>query len=328
MNKSLRLVVVIALLVVAAVALLYWVRGRAPQEPVPGPVSGNLLVRFLDIGQGDSQLLQLPGGETILIDSGDRGAPTLDHLKKYGVRQIDLMIATHPHADHIGEMRDVMRAFTVKEFWDSGFAYSSKTYEDMLREIATRGIAFSAPKRGASRKFGDVLVEVLHPAETPPDDEANNASMVVRVTFGGNRLLFTGDAEERAWKEMLDGDRQKLRADLLKSAHHGSFNGTTEEVLDAVRPSIYTISCAVGNSYHHPHPSVVQMLKRQSGIKVYRTDLQGTITANCDGQRIQMTTEKQVAQDQLYLTGDEVAGKVAGDGRGQSNSSRGNRKAK
>src|SRR5712691_12015772 len=107
MNKTLRPVVILVLLAVVLVALVLVF--RQPQKPGPGPVSGKLVVHFLDIGQGDSELIELPDGETILIDSGDRGAPTVDLLRKYGVRQIDLIIATHPHSDHMGEMRDVLR---------------------------------------------------------------------------------------------------------------------------------------------------------------------------------------------------------------------------
>jgi beta-lactamase superfamily II metal-dependent hydrolase len=320
MNKNTRTAVIV-LVVIAVLALIYFLRHRPPQEPVPGPVSGQLVIRFLDIGQGDAELIQLADGQTILIDSGDRGAPTVDLLKKYGVKQINLAIATHPHSDHIGEMRDVLRAFKVDEFWDAGYNHPTATYSNMLQEIKDRGIKFSTPKQGETRQFGDALIEVLHPAGDLPDDNPNNASVVVRLTFGGKRFLFTGDTEVQSWQQMLASEKDKLRADLLKAAHHGSSNGTTADVLAAVRPSIYTISCAVGNDYHHPHPKVVDMLERDKSIQVYRTDLQGTITATCDGKTIEMSTEKQVAADRLYLTGDEVAGKVAGGGRDDSMSS-------
>ena len=182
MKKTLRPILILVLLAVVLVALVLVFRQRT-QKPVPGPVSGKLVVHFLDIGQGDSELIELPDGETILIDSGDRGAPTVDLLRSYGVRQIDLIIATHPHSDHMGEMRDVMRAFKVQEFWDSGFNHPTKTYADMLQEIKDRGIKFATPKRGDLRKFGEVLIEVLNPANELPDNNPNNASVVVRLTF-------------------------------------------------------------------------------------------------------------------------------------------------
>lgn len=325
MNRRIRSIVVLALLAVGLAALILFLRQRQA-VPVPGPASGKLMVRFLDIGQGDSELIALPNGETILIDSGDRGAPTVDLLKKYGVKEITLIIATHPHSDHIGEMRDVMRAFKVREVWDSGFNHTTKTYGDMLQEIKDQGIKFATPKRGDMRTFGDLVLEILNPADQPPDDNPNNASLVARLTYGEKTFLFTGDAEDyesavkhSAWEQMLENEKDKLRVDLLKAAHHGSSNGTTREVLDAVMPSILIISCAAGNDYHHPHPKVMRMLEQnRDRIKLYRTDLEGTITAVCDGHRIEMTSEKQVDKGRLYLTGDEVAGTVASDGNSRS----------
>src|SRR5215212_263221 len=220
MNKSQRRSIAIALLALLVIAALSYLRNRSRQEPQPGPVSGKLVIHFLDIGQGDSELIQLPGGETILIDTGDRGAPTVDLLKKYGVREINLAITTQPHADHIGEMRDVMRAFKVDEVWDSGFNHPTKTYADMLQEIKDKGIKFSTPKRGATRQFGQVLVEVLHPGPELADENPNNASVVVRLTFGSKRFLFTGDAGVESWGQMIATEKDKLRADLLKAAHH------------------------------------------------------------------------------------------------------------
>ena len=325
-QKNLLLV----LLLIGGLALLYYLvkRSRGPEPPLPGPVAGNLVVRFLDIGQGDAELLQLPGGETILIDSGDRGKPTVDLLKQYGVASVDLVIATHPHADHIGEIRDVLRAFPVKEIWDSGYTENAtKTYTDMLAEIRNLGLKFMTPRSGEKRQFGDVQVEVIHPSATLPNENTNNASIVVRVTYGNTRFLFTGDAEVEAWKQMIDSGSDKLRADLLKAAHHGSSNGTTKAILDAVQPSILTISCVVGNDYHHPHPRVVDLLRRNPGIQVFRTDLQGTITAMSNGRDIQMSTEKQVARERLYETGDETAGGMvrSGNGVGMDGGRRGGR---
>ncbi len=316
---------IILLLVVALAAAYFFTRSKdQPQEPVPGPVTGKLTARFLDVGQGDCQLLQLPGGETVLIDSGDSGVPTVDMLKQFGVREIDLIIATHPHQDHIGEMRNIMRAFNVKEVLDSGFPHSTRTYATMLEEIKARGIKFSTPRRGDTRSIGDVKFEIVNPRSSDEfiDESPNNASVVVRVTFGANTLLFTGDAEVAAWADMMKAAPDRLRADLLKAAHHGSSNGMTKEILDAVRPSICVISCKVGNDYHHPHPRVVNLLEqRRRDIRLYRTDIQGTITAVCDGKTIEMSTDKQIGQDQLYLTGDETAGKVASDG-GESQGTR------
>lgn len=147
MNRRIRSIAVLALLAVGLAALVLFLRQRqAVLEP--GPVSGKLVVRFLDVGQGDSELISLPNGDTILVDSGDRGSPAVELLKKYGVKEITLILATHPHSDHIGEIRNVMRAFKVQEVWDSGFNHATKTYGDMLQEIKDKGS--SSPRRSAA----------------------------------------------------------------------------------------------------------------------------------------------------------------------------------
>jgi competence protein ComEC len=320
MRKRSRRLLPVALVVLALAAAFYLDGGLRLPEPTPDPLSGKLVVRFLDVGQGDAALAQLPDGETILIDAGDRGAPTDLLLRKYGVKALDLVIATHPHLDHIGDMRNVMSQFVVKEFWDAGFAHPTKTYTDMLEEIKARRIKFSTPKRGETRRFGRVLVEVLHPARDLRDANPNNASVVIRLSYGSRKFLFSGDAELESWRQMIDTEKMSLRADVLKGAHHGSSDGTDEAVLDAVRPSIFAISCAAGNEFHHPQPRVMSLLERRRGVRVYRTDLQGTITAVCDGDSIEMHTEKQVAAWRLYLTGDEVAGKVADVAKAKSES--------
>lgn len=336
MRKSSRQILIILLLIIVAAAI-YFYRSRERQEPppVPGPVSGKLAIHFLNIGQGDSQLVQVPSGETLLIDTGDRGAPTVSLLKQLGVSRIDLAITTHPHADHIGEMRDIIREFDVKEVWDSGFPHPTKTYREMLQEIRARNIEFRQARRGDSKTIGDLRIEVLNPGNTFPNTEnPNDASVVVLLTYGSKRFLFTGDSEipeggkSSAWKEMLDESRRSLRADLLKLAHHGSSNGTTHDILDAVRPSIVTISCAPGNDYHHPHPRVMRLLRdRSDSIRVYRTDLEGTITAVSDGNTIEMSTEKQVVRDLLYQTGDEVAGRAPGRDNREPSEKRGRKGA-
>lgn len=280
------------------------------RAPSPAPAEAGLIVRFLDVGQGDAALLEIAGGQKVLIDSGPSEAPTVELLRRLGVKRLDLVIATHPHEDHIGRMRDIVRQFEVGEFWDSGFVHPTRTYREMLEEIKRRGCKLLLPRRGYRRQLGPASIEVLHPSEPLPD-EANNASLVIKVTYGAHSFLFTGDAELPAWREILSSaSRDELRADVMKAAHHGSSNGISEEILEAVQPSAVIISCGMGNDYHHPHPRTIKLLaSRRGAVKLYRTDLQGTITAATDGQNLEITTEKLVAQDALYLTGDEVAGR-------------------
>jgi competence protein ComEC len=316
MTRALRGLVSVALLAALIAVAVLLARREKPPNPGPDyvPQSGRLVASFLDVGQGDAELIQLPGGEAILIDSGDRGAPTVDLLRGLGIGHLDLIIATHPHSDHIGEMRDVMRAFRVDEFWDSGFRHPTRTYGDMLEEIRKQGIRLATPKRGFARRMGEVLIEVLNPPEPPINNEANDASLVVRFAYGQTRFLFAGDAETGAWQNMIEAGRDGLQANVLKAAHHGSSNGTTAEVLDAVGPAIFMISCASGNDYSHPGARVMRLLEGvREKVSVYRTDLEGTITAVSDGNRIDVNVERRISPERRYLTGDEVAGKLAAE---------------
>lgn len=268
-----------------------------------------LEVHYLDIGQGDAILVRLPGGDDLLIDSGDPNSRVVEKLRARGVRRLALAVASHPHADHIGEMVEVLRAFPVALFWDSGFPHPTRTYEKLLEEINSRGIEYQQPRAGERKQLGQVAIEVLHPAPGPPlDDNPNNSSIVMRLSYGDKRFLFTGDAELAAWGKMFRERRGLLRADVLKAAHHGSSNGTTSGVLSNVRPSIVVISCGLGNSYHHPHPRVMRLLRAAARrIELYRTDLHGDITIKTDGQNLRVETEKEPPANMLYLNGDSTA---------------------
>lgn len=301
--SSIRLVYVVLAL---SVVLLASLECKKKSEP-----TGKLVVHYLDVGQGDSELLQLPDGENILIDSGEHGAPTVKLLKQYGIRTLDLVIATHPHSDHVGEMKNVLTQFTVNEFWDSGLPSHTATYDKMLDEIEQQKIKLVDATAGMTKTFGQVLIEVVHPDNGPPmDSNPNDASVVVRVTFGDKRFLFPGDAELPSWERMFKEHRDQVQANVLKAAHHGSSNGTNSGVLLNVKPEYYVICCGVGNDYHHPHPSVMNLLKKAGEMnlntKLYRTDLQGTITLTCDGKSILAETEKIGDESRLYMSGDEI----------------------
>ncbi len=306
------------------------------KKPEP---TGKLVIHYLDVGQGDSEFLQLPEGENILIDAGDHGAPTVKLLKQFGIRTLDLVIATHPHSDHIGEMKNVLTQFTVNEFWDSGLPSHTATYDKMLDEIEQQKIKRVDATAGMTKTFGQVLIEVLHPDNGPPmDSNPNDASVVMRVTFGDKRFLFPGDAELPSWERMFKERRDQVQADVLKAAHHGSSNGTNSGVLLNVKPEYYVISCGVGNDYHHPHPSVMNLLKKAGEMnlntKLYRTDLQGTITLTCDGKSILAETEKIVDESRLYMSGDEIvasfgiAAKPGADDNGVSGAEKKHRRRK
>ena len=268
----------------------------------------------MDVGQGDAQFIQLPSGENILIDAGEHSSNIAEKLKSFRVNDLALVVATHPHSDHIGGMREVLRNFQVHEFWDAGYPHTTPAYENMLEEIVARSIDFKTPRRGYIRSFGGVTLEIIHPPEGRDYSDINDSSLVILLSYGENRFLFAGDACEQAWQDIISAGQSSLKANLLKLPHHGSSTGTTRELLDSVKPEIVTISAALGNDYHHPHPKVMRLLKqRADSITIYRTDLQGTITATSDGKNIQVNTERQAASDSLFFTGDEATGTIARD---------------
>jgi len=254
--------------------------------------AGVLRVSFIDVGQGDSELVQTPRGKAILIDAGevDREDDVVRYLKSQRIRQLDYVIATHPHSDHIGGMKTVLKSFPVRQFLDSGFPYGSRTQEKMLLTIRARAIPFHIAQQGDRLSVEPgVRLEILSPKKPylkNTDSDPNNNSVVCKLTYGKTSFLFTGDMEE-AGRERLYRARADLRADVLKVAHHGSHNGTDTEFLKRVRPSIAVISCGKGNSYRHPHKEALAALQRFS-IPVYRTDRQGTIVVISDGSRIRV----------------------------------------
>jgi competence protein ComEC len=254
------------------------------------PARRALTAYFFDVGQGDATLLAGPDC-TIVIDAGrhDRN-DVVPLLRSAGVQSIDLLIGTHPHADHIGQFPQILEAFAVREVWMSGESHTSRTFERALDATLSSGAAYHEPRAGESYRIGSVLVEVLHPAELSGD--FNDSSVGVRISFGQVALVFTGDAERHAEHQMI-ARGHALSAQILQLGHHGSRTSSTPEFLHAVRPEVAIYSAGEGNSYGHPHDEVLQRLS-QMGIPVLGTDRHGTIRVTTDGSQFQIATERGV----------------------------------
>jgi competence protein ComEC len=247
---------------------------RPPLAPVPA--GAGLSVAFFDVGQGDAALLRTAEDVTVLFDTGPNGG-IADLLRRERVSRIDLLVLSHDHADHAGGLAAVLGAVPVEEIWYAGELRARETRSAVRKARKTERVA-----AGKTARIGNLTLTVLHPQPNgvrrgrATDADVNNASLVVKAAYGDNRYLFPGDCELGCWERMFKTRRPELRADVLKAAHHGSWNATNSGVLGSVRPSTVVISCAKGNPYGHPHPVVLKLLDRL-GAKVFRTDLEGTI---------------------------------------------------
>ncbi|HAT4134914.1 MBL fold metallo-hydrolase [Clostridium perfringens] len=242
-------------------------------------------VTYLNVGQGDSELIQV-NGINMLIDAGtNAGANDLvKDLKNRGIKTIDIAIATHPHEDHIGGMDEVLENFDVKSFYAPKVAHTTKTYENMLKAVKNEGLKIQQIKEGTKIDLGkDTEVQVYSPVKSQYE-ELNNYSPVMKISYGQNSFMFTGDAESLVEKEILN-ENKDLKADVLKLGHHGSHSSTSEEFLKAVNPSIAVVSCAKDNKYGHPHKETMSNLKK-AGITVYETFRDGDIIISSNGKKL------------------------------------------
>lgn len=258
---------------------------------ITAPSSPFLIVHFIDVGQGDSILIQTPS-KNILIDAGERtaGPTVVSYLRMQGIKKLDIVMSTHPHSDHIGGLIDVLKTFSVKEVIDPAVIHTTKTYEEYLTLIDQKNIIFTEGRVGLTRDLGDgITMTLLHPA-APSARSLNNASVVTRVEYNRVSFLFTGDAEVTSEEEMISRSTN-LRSTVLKVGHHGSRTSTSPAFLNAISPAVAVIMLGADNKYGHPHPETISKLT-SAGVKVYRTDIHGTIVISTDGERITVQTEK------------------------------------
>ncbi len=245
--------------------------------------NNSLVISYLDVGQGDSIFIILPNGETLLIDAGNlnNGSEIIQYIKDSGQSTLDYVVATHPHADHIGGMAEVINAFEVKKIYMPKAPHTSVTFEHLLQTISEKGLQIQTAKAGKIIfDYGDLEAIFLAPNSDEYTD-LNNYSAVVMLTYKDMRFLFMGDAESESEKEILSAGFD-VDADVLKVGHHGSSSSTTQDFLKEVSPSIAVISVGINNSYGHPDDDVLERLNK-AHINVHRTDESGTIVITCDG---------------------------------------------
>jgi beta-lactamase superfamily II metal-dependent hydrolase len=281
-----------------------WMEKRRVYE-APPPASGDeVKVVALDVGQGDSILIITPSGKTALVDAGEPGDGkiVLAAMKKYGVDHIDLLVATHAHADHIGAADEVIRGTNVAHVVYSGVPNTTKNYEDFLKAIDEKHVDLIRAQPGQTFELGGgAIMRVLAPIEPfftkdelrSGGNEPNANSVVTRLDYGAFSMLFTGDAEAQTEERLLKTDAN-VRATILKVGHHGSKYATTEAFLKRGEFKAAIISAGADNRYGHPSQEALDRLKA-AGIKIYRTDFGGEVLISTRGQEgdVKITTARE-----------------------------------
>ncbi|NPV80428.1 MAG: DUF4131 domain-containing protein [Firmicutes bacterium] len=248
-----------------------------------------LRVIFISVGQGDSALIMAPGRRTMLIDGGNpEGEAVLSVLREYSISQLDVVVLTHPHEDHVGGLPAVLREVGADYIIDVGLPGDSPSYEEFLREARETGAKYMRARKGTRIKLGPrVEVDVLHPPERiPPHVSLNDGSMVLRLMHGKNSFLFAADIEEEGQRRLISeaSDEQMLRSTVLKVAHHGGFSATNPEFFRAVMPTHSIISVG-SNPFGHPSKWTIRALEDIKS-RIYRTDISGAVIIESDGQKI------------------------------------------
>lgn len=248
-----------------------------------------LTVTFLDVGQGDAAVLQC-GGQTMMIDGGKAKASSYIYswLKKNQISYLDVMVATHTDADHIGGLPGALNYAKVGTAYCPVTSGTTKTFQSFVKYLKKQAKSITVPKAGDEFSLGGAQVRILGP--TDPQAEGNNSSIVLKVTFGDTSFLFTGDAEREEEQELLESGYD-LESTVLKVGHHGSDTSTSYLFLRTVNPQYAVISVGADNTYGHPTEAVLSRL-RDADVKTCRTDLQGTITAVSDGKNVTFQTER------------------------------------
>lgn len=248
-------------------------------------------VHFLYCGQADCEFIELPNGECMLVDSGEAafGDKLVRYIKSLGYTKIDCIVATHPHADHIGGMAKVLGAFPVGKFYMPERSYTTKTFERMLDALEKNGCETDYIVAGTSFAYGGAEFSAAAPIRLDYN-RMNNVSAVLKMKYGSVSVIFCGDAETDSESDILLSGAD-ISADVIKIGHHGSDTSSSEPFLRAVNPKTAVISDGIGNKYGFPSKLVTERLEKL-GVQIFRTDLNGDITFESDGYFYGIETER------------------------------------
>ncbi len=253
-----------------------------------------LEVHFIDVGQADSALV-ICDGKAMLIDGGnvDDSSLIYSYLKSHGIKNLNYVVATHGHEDHVGGLSAALNYAAVVKVFSPVTEYNSKAFKNFADNVSKQGKTIDIPKPGDRFHLGNATVTVIAPMKEY--DEVNNSSIVLRLVHGENSFLFMGDAQRESEADILDSN-QVVKSDVLKVGHHGSETSSSYRLLYEVSPEYSIISCGENNQYGHPHESVMSRLY-DAETKVFRTDMQGSIICKSDGESLLFKTERNFGID-------------------------------
>lgn len=296
LNKLIKIIIGLVILIVVTIQGNLFdnvsnttasINDSTKSDKIDVKVKENFSVSFIDVGQADSVLIR-NGNYNMLIDAGNNedGEKLVNYFKSLGIEEFTYVFATHPHEDHIGGMDDIINNFKIDNYYMSNKLSTTKTFMDVLDALDGRNLKYTVPNKGDTLKLGDANIKVIYPG----DDKSNinDSSIVLKITYGKNSFLLTGDATSNVERKIYNED---IKSDVLKVAHHGSSYSSTDVFLDKVKPYYAVISVGKNNIYNHPSNKTLEKLNKRN-IKVYRTDLDGTIVFISDGDNLSVKALK------------------------------------
>ncbi|WP_156645873.1 MBL fold metallo-hydrolase [Lentibacillus sp. JNUCC-1] len=251
-----------------------------------------LSVHYMNVGQADATLFQYENDQqsyTILYDTGDwRRNDTVQYLASQNISSIDLIVISHPDADHIGQLAEIVNTYDVGEVWMSGNTASSKTFQGALEAVLNSDADYEEPRSGDTFSIGPMDITVLYPNSI--SGKANEESLSLLMSYGDIDFIFTGDADQAAEKVMMQSGID-LDAEILQLGHHGSRTSSAPAFIKAVQPEVAIYSAGADSQYGHPHAEVIETIQN-AGIDLYGTDVNGTIVVKTDGKTYDILTKK------------------------------------
>lgn len=286
-KKDIKIATGVVIFIIAVISVI--VGNRFADEPAQTVSVSNdkMYVSFIDVGQGNSTLVTC-GDTAILVDAGDLayGQTVVDYLKSRKVENIDLLIATHPHSDHIGGLVEVAKTFSIGDVIMPSIPKSlvptTSVYKNFLTAISDNHEKIIKAQAGSTYSYGELTVEIFAPVRNY--DNLNDESVVSRISYGNTSVMLMGDAETTAEKDILE-ENVDFKSTILNMGHHGSRTSTSVSMLEAIDPQYAVICCGEDNDYGHPHKQTLNKLNKY-GIEYYRTDLDGNIVFESDGKTV------------------------------------------